>query len=107
MSSDTGEELLLSGFTQVELWVDTNNRPWFIWKLIPVKVVDLPTPSSSSSETLGSGSLPSYDDGDNRQSSARTQRAESEHDEFGTVVTEVTTSSTIITTRKKYRVEDA
>ena len=60
------------------------------------------TPSQSSSETLGSGSLPSYEE-DTRQSSARTQQAESERDEFGMVMTEVT----ITTTRKRYRVEDA
>ena len=50
------------------------------------------------------GSLPSYD-GDAGQSSTRTQHTESEHDEFGTVVNEVTVVT--ITTRKKYRVEDA
>ena len=72
-----------------------------------MKVEGLLSPSKPSPETLGSGSLPSYDDGDIRQSSAHAQHAVSEHDEFGTVVTEVTTTSTIITTRKKYRVEGA
>jgi hypothetical protein len=50
------------------------------------------------------GSLPSYD-GDVGQSSTRAQQTESEHDEFGTVVNEVTVVT--VTTRKKYRVEDA
>ena len=104
MLSDTGEELLLNGFTtQVQFWTDTESLPWFIWELIPVKVEGLLKPSKSSSETLGSGPLPSYDGGDTRQSSARAQHTE--HDEFGTVVTEVTT--TVVTTCKKYRVEDA
>ena len=57
---------------------------------------------SPSSEVLGSGP-PSYDEGATGQSSVRTQVAESERDDFGTVVTEVTT----VTTRKRYRVEDA
>ena len=64
-------------------------------------------PSRSSSETLHSGSLPSYDGVDGvdifSQSSIHVQHAGIERDDFGTVVTEVTT--TIITTRKKYRVE--
>jgi len=78
-------------------------RPNQIWKLIPVKVEGAPTPSRSSSETLGPGSLPSYDVGTAGQSSARAQRMEeSERDDFGTIVTEVTT----ITTRRRYRVED-
>jgi hypothetical protein len=67
-------------------------------------------PSGSPSGGLGSGSLPSYD-GTAGQSSTRAQHTESEHDEFGTVVTEVTTvtvaTNTLVTTRKKYRVEDA
>ena len=56
----------------------------------------------ASSETLGSGSLPSYDGDATGQSSAHAQHAEYERDDLGTVVTEVTT----ITTRKKYRVQD-
>ena len=50
----------------------------------------------ASSETLGSGSLPPYD-GD---TAARAQHVGYERDDFGTVVTEVTT------TRKRYRVQD-
>jgi hypothetical protein len=46
MLSDTGEELLLNGFTtQVQFWTDTESLPWFIWELIPVKVEGLLTPS--------------------------------------------------------------
>ena len=103
MLADTIEELLLNDFTQVKFWTDEVLYPWFTWKLIPVKVEGLFT---SSSEALGSGSLPSYD-GDTGQSSARAQHTESEHDEFGTIVTEVTTTTTVVQTRKKYRVEDA
>ena len=65
-------------------------------------------PSKLPTDAVGSGSLPSYD-GETGQSSTRAQHTESEHDEFGTVVTEVTTvaTNTLVTTRKKYRVEDA
>ena len=70
--------------------------------MLPVKVEGGFVPSRSSSETLGLGPLPSYD-GDTWQSSARAQHTESERDELGTLVTEVT----VVTTRKRYRVEDA
>ena len=99
---DTGE-LLLNGFaTKVEFWVATPPYPWFMWRLIPAMLEGRFTPSGPSSETLGSGSPPSYA-GDTTGRSSRTQHTESECDDFGTVVTEVT----IITTRKRYRVEDA
>ena len=69
-------------------------------------VKNTPTPSQPSSGIPGSGPLPPYEGGSTGQSSTRTQHSEnSEHDdEFGTVVTEVTTVLT--TTRRKYRVED-
>ena len=104
MFADT-EELELNGSnTQVVTWPDTDLQPNQIWKLIPVKVESTSTPSHSSSETLGLGSLPSYDMDPAGQSSARAQHTEeSERDDFGTIVTEVTT----ITTRRRYRVEDA
>ena len=70
-----------------------------------MKVEDAPTPSRPLSEKLDSGPLPSYDGDTTGQSSARTQQIESEHDEFGTIVNEVTVVTT--TTRKRYRVEDA
>ena len=65
-----------------------------------------PTPSQQSSGIPGSGPLPPYEGDSTGQSSTRAQHSEnSEHDdEFGTVVTEVTTVLT--TTRRKYRVED-
>ena len=82
------------------LWESLHPSPWRIWKLIPVKIDSVFAPPS---KPLGSSSLPSYDDDATGQSSTYTQHAESEHDDFGTIVTEVT----VITTRKKYRVEDA
>jgi len=96
--------LCLSRFTfQVLIHDDVAPREtWRIWKLIPVRVEGVFGPSYSSSEAIGLGSLPSYD-GDTRQSYAPAQHAESERDEFGTVVTEVT----VVTTRRRYRVEDA
>ena len=69
-----------------------------------MKVEGKSTPSRPPS---GSSFLPLYDGDGSGQSSTRCQRVESEHDEFGTIVTEVTTSTTVVTTRKKYRVEDA
>ena len=74
---------------------------WQIWKLLPVNVEGVFTPSKSvPSGQLSSGALPSYD-GDTWQFSSHAQHAESERDEFGTVVTE----ATITTTRERYRVE--
>jgi hypothetical protein len=62
--SDAGGKLLPNGFTQVGFWTDEVPCPWFIWKLIPVNVGGMPTPSKSSSEALGnSGPPPPYDDG--------------------------------------------
>ena len=83
--------------------------PRRIWNLIPVKVEGALTPSQSLSETLGSGTLPAYDGDTTGQSSTRAQRVESEYDELGTIVNEVTvvTTNSTITTRKRYRVEDA
>ena len=50
--------------------------------------------------------LPLYER-DAGQPSNRTQHTELECDELGTVVNEVTVVTTTVTTRKKYRVEDA
>jgi len=77
--------------------------PWQIWRLIPVKDEGTPTPSRSSSGIAGQEFPPSYEGNAIGESSAHTQRAESQRDEFGTIVTEVTT----VTTRRRYRVEDA
>jgi len=89
---------------KVVTWVGNGPslEPWRMWKLVPVKVEGFFTPPQSP---LGSGSPPSYGENTTGQSSTHTQHAESERDDFGTIVTEVTT--TVVTTRKKYRVEDA
>lgn len=86
---------------------DSPRYTWRVWKLIPVKVEGVITPGQLLSETLGSGSLPSYDGDATEQFSTRAQHTESEHDEFGTIVNEVTVTTTTVTTRKKYRVDDA
>ena len=91
--------------TQVVTWTGTEPSTLRMWKLIPVKVEGVSAPPQASPETLGSGSPPSYGENTAGQSSTHTQRAESERDDFGTIVTEVTT--VVVTTRKKYRVEDA
>ncbi|KAF9641997.1 hypothetical protein BDM02DRAFT_3194118 [Thelephora ganbajun] len=88
--------------TTVSTWTDDERSPIRIWKLIPVEVEGVFTPSP-----LGSGPLPPYDEDPTGQSSTRTQHVESEHDEFGTIVKEVTVVTSTITTYKKYRVEDA
>lgn len=79
-----------------------------VWILIPVKVESTSAPSQPLSKTNGSNTLPSRNGDITAQSSARTQNrhAEYECDDIGTVVTEITTTTTA-TTRKKYRVEDA
>ena len=81
--------------------------PWQMWRLVPERGVGafMPQRSSTSVETLEPGSLPSYEAGP-EQSSSRTQHAESERNEFGTLVDEVTVVTTT-TTRRRYRVEDA
>ena len=103
-------EAQLNSFNmQVALWtvMEIKPAPKAIWKFIPVKVDDVRgmfTPSQSSPETLDSSSLPSYDGDTTGQPSARTQQyVESEREDLGTIVTEITT----ITTRRRYRVEDA
>ena len=82
---------------------------WQTWRLISVKVEGTITPSPS--ELFGLGSLPPYDGDAAGQSSTHARHAESEHDEFGTIVNEVTIvtthSTSTVTTRKRYRVEDA
>jgi hypothetical protein len=91
---------------QVHFWPDNEPVAWRIWKLVLVEIDGVFT-----SSIVGSGSLPPYDEATTGQSSTRVQRVGSEHDEFGTVVNEVTVVTTVtnstITTRKRYRVEDA
>jgi len=71
-----------------------------------VKVEGVLSPSQSVSETLGLDYPAKLRDEDAaEQSSTRAQHAESECDDLGTIVTEVTT--TTVTTRKRYRVADA
>ena len=90
---------------------DKEIKPWRIWRLIPASVESVSKPSRSPSETLGSGSLPSYDVDAAMHSSTHAQRTELESEEFGTIVKEVTvvttTSTNTVTTQKRYRVEDA
>jgi len=86
----------------VQIWTDTEPLSWRIWKLIPVKTEVVSKPSGPSSETLNDSSSPPLYEGAGGQPSTQTQRTESEDDDFGTVVTEVT----IVTTRKKYRVQE-
>ena len=92
----------------MEFW-DAGSQPWQTWKLAPVKVDGVFTASPPPSEALGSGSLPSYDGDGAGESSTHAQYAEFERDEFGTTVNEVTVVTTVstVTTRKRYRVEDA
>ena len=96
------EELQLTHFNiQVTIWAPDSGRdsaPLLMWKLIPVKVEP-----RSPNETGEHGFPPSYEGDETGQSSTRTQRAESERDDLGTIVTEVNT----VTTRRRYRVEDA
>ena len=87
---------------------DEHDGTWQTWKLTPVNVENIFTPSSSSSGNLDSGSLPSYDGDVTGESSTRTQHVESEREEFGTIVKEVTvvTTNSTVTTHKIYRVPD-
>ncbi|KAF9781767.1 hypothetical protein BJ322DRAFT_243236 [Thelephora terrestris] len=75
---------------QVIAWSGDKSITWLMWKLIPF-------------ETTEYGFLPSYEGEEAGQSSARAQYADSERDDLGTIVTEVTTVTT--TTRRRYRVE--
>ena len=105
--SPTSRELQLNRVAfQVILYRYEPHISCRIWKLLPVKVEGVVTPSQLLSETLGSDSLPSYDRSTIGQSSTHTQHTEAEDDELGTVVNEVTVVTTTVTTRKRYRVED-
>lgn len=68
-----------------------------VWSLIPAEA----TPQLPH-DALGLGPLPLYDENLPGQPPAQAQH-QYERDDFGTIVTEVT----IVTTRKRYRVEDA
>jgi len=104
MAASTGElQLNYPNVIQVMSWTPESGRdsdPLLMWKLIPVRVEP-----RSPNEAGGQEFPPSYEGDGTGQSSTRTQRAESERDDFGTIVTEVTTVTT--NTRRRYRVEDA
>ena len=70
-----------------------------------MKVEGVFTPSP---ETIGSCPLPPYDGDTAGRFSTHAQHAETERDEFGTIVNEVTvvTTTSTVTTRNRYRVED-
>lgn len=93
------------------LCLDTAPRNmWRVWKLIPVNVENTVSPSQLFSDRLGSCPPPTYDGHTGGPGpSTRARHAEFEDDEFGTVVNEVTvvTTASTVTTRKRYRVEDA
>ena len=74
-----------------------------------MKVEGMPTPSRSLSETLGPDFLPSYYGDATGQSFTHAQHVESDRDESGTIVNEVTvvTITSTVTARKRYRVKDA
>jgi len=93
--------------TKVALAKNSEPLPKRIWKLIPAKAEGAFAPSRSSSETLGSVVPPSYNEDAPGNPSTYAQHTESERDEFGTVVNEVTVVTSTVTTRKRYRVEDA
>ena len=91
---------------QVVLCDDTKRNACRVWKLIPVRVEGTTQSLQSSRDTP-----PSYDGHatGSELPSTRAQHIGSERDEFGTIVNEVTTVTTTstVTTRKRYRVEDA
>jgi len=74
------------------------SNAWQVWRLIPTDVerADIPY------EQLGLNPLPPYNENERMGFPAHVRREELERDEFGTIVTEVT----IVTTRRRYRVED-
>ena len=85
--------------SQVQFYDENSSSlPWQRWKLTLIQ-------AQSSSKIPGLGSLPPYDESEEvpgQPSTGTNHTAESERDDFGTVVTEVT----VVTTRKKYRVAD-
>ena len=90
----------LTAPSQVVFYDDTGHA-WQTWRLIPVKssegafmplqlpLVRVPLFHTNIKDATG-------------EPSTRTQHLESESDDFGTMVTEVTT----VTTRKRYRVQE-
>ena len=70
-----------------------------MWKLIPVRVEGVFTPLRLPTEKPDSSFLPPDDEGTAGQAPAYAQHAEFEHNDFSTIVTEVTTVTT--TTRRR------
>jgi len=103
LTADPNELWLTRGITYQVITSHETLNVWQMWNLIPVNVEGGSTPSFG---TLEPGFLPAYEGGTG-QSSTRTQRVEPERDELGTTVNEVTVVTTTVTTRKRYRVEDA
>lgn len=100
------QSLELTHLSQVELHdVHDKSVPWQTWILIPQKVEGSFTPSQSLPKTVDP-SIPPSNAEDVTEPSTQTRHAEYERDDFGTIVTEVTTVTNTIITRKKYRVED-
>lgn len=87
---------------------DVHDRgvPWQTWIFKCVKAEGTFTPSQLSLRTPNAGATPP-NDGDATGTPTQTQHAEYERDDFGTIVTEITTVTNTISTRKKYRVDDA
>ena len=80
----------------MQIWTDTERLSWRIWKLIPVGVEGVSEPSGSSSGALDDSGFPPLYEGVGQQPSTQTQRTESEND----------AEVTIVTTLKKYRVQE-
>ena len=80
---------------QVKTWTDDNRNSQgnLMWDLIPVSV--------EGPETTGRDSPPLYEGDATGRYHTRAHNAETERDDFGTIVTEITT----VTTRRRYRVE--
>lgn len=76
------------------VFYDDAGHAWQTWRLIPIKAEGMFAPSQLSSEALGLGPPPSYDRDVTGEPSTLAQHAECESDDFGTIVTEVTTITT-------------
>ena len=89
---------------QIQLRDNGKFEPCRIWELIPVKVDDFHSESSSSRSRTDSSAVPPYEEpatGEHCCTCSHSTTGPSD-DDYGTTVIEVTT----VTTRKKYRVED-
>lgn len=96
-TTDPNELWLTQCITSQVVTHQETSEVWQMWKLIPVNVERGFTPPPGTPEPRP---LPPYEGG------IRTQRVED--DEFGTIVNEVTvvTTTSTVTTRKRYRVEE-